>query len=167
MADYNLQGDGLVQGKNCIVRAGSSPSSVKQIGLVQDFEMRANFQTQKAEVIGEFLPVAIDITGCSVNTTFSGFIPVKGFNLNDKYCIKEMNPNIDTIVDEATAVKIPYLELYDKKKKAVISSTTWAVINSYSERESGKGYAIANCSFESIGMWNGSDYPSSELFTQS
>ena len=149
MANYNLQGDGLIQGKNCIVRAGNSPADAKQIGLVQDFEMRAQFQTQKAEVIGEFLPVSIDITSVSVSTTFSGFIPVKGYDL-----------------DESSVVKIPYLELYDKKKGAVVSSTTWAVISSYSERTSGKGYTTVNCSFESIGMWNGSDYPSSELFTK-
>ena len=54
MADYNLQGDSLVQGKNCIVRAGADAASAKVIGLVQDFEMRAQFQTQKAEVLGEF-----------------------------------------------------------------------------------------------------------------
>ncbi len=166
MADYNLQGDGLVQGKNCIVRAGSSAADATQIGLVQDFEMRANYQTQKAEVIGELLPQSIDITGVSVSTTFSGFIPVKGYDLGSNYCIKEMNPDVDTVVDESKVVKIPYLELYDKKKGAVISSTTWAVLTSYSERTSGKGYTVANCSFESIGMFNGSDYPTSELFMQ-
>ena len=86
--------------------------------------------------------------------------------MGSKYCVKEMNPDIDTVVDESSVVKIPYLELYDKKKGAVVSSTTWAVISSYSERTSGKGYTTVNCSFESIGMWNGSDYPSSELFTK-
>ena len=164
MADYNLQGDSLVQGKNCIVRAGADAASAKVIGLVQDFEMRAQFQTQKAEVLGEFLPVAIDITGVSVSTTFSGFVPAQGFSLNDAYCIKELNPNIDTIAEEEKTAKIPYLELYDKKAKAIVASTTWAVLNSYSERSSGKGYMIANCSFESIGMFNGSDYPNSELY---
>lgn len=166
MANYNLQGDTLVQGKNCIVRAGADAASAKVIGLVQDFEMRAQFQTQKAEVLGEFLPVAIDITGVSVNTTFSGFVPAKGVSLGDAYGIKELNPDIDTIVDEEKTAKIPYLELYDKKAKAVVASTTWAIINSYSERSSGKGYMIANCSFESIGMFNGSDYPNSELYTK-
>ena len=78
MADYNLQGDSLVQGKNCIVRAGADAASAKVIGLVQDFEMRAQFQTQKAEVLGEFLPVAIDITGVSVSTTFSALCRRKG-----------------------------------------------------------------------------------------
>ena len=166
MANYNLQGDTLVQGKNCIVRAGADAASAKVIGLVQDFEMRAQFQTQKAEVLGEFLPVAIDITSVSVNTTFSGFVPAKGVSLGDAYGIKELNPDIDTIVDEEKTAKIPYLELYDKKAKAVVASTTWAIINSYSERSSGKGYMIANCSFESIGMFNGSDYPNSELYTK-
>jgi len=166
MANYNLQGDTLVQGKNCIVRAGADAASAKVIGLVQDFEMRAQFQTQKAEVLGEFLPVAIDITGVSVSTTFSGFVPAKGVSLGDAYGIKELNPDIDTIVDEEKTAKIPYLELYDKKAKAVVASTTWAIINSYSERSSGKGYMIANCSFESIGMFNGSDYPNSELYTK-
>lgn len=167
MADrYNLPGDNLVQGKNCIVRAGADAASAKQIGLVQDFEMRAQFQTQKAEVLGEFLPLAIDITGVSVSTTFSGFIPAKGFSFGDVYQVKELNPNIDTIVDEEKTAKIPYLELYDRKTKAIIASTTWAVINSYSERSSGKGYTIANCSFESIGMFNGTDYPNSELYTK-
>ena len=166
MADYNLQGDSIVQGKNCIVRAGADAASAKPIGLVQDFEMRAQFQTQKAEVLGEFLPVAIDITGVSVSTTFSGFVPAKGFSLNDAACIKELNPNIDTIVEEEKTAKIPYLELYDKKAKAVIASTTWAILNSYSERSSGKGYMIANCSFESIGFFNGSDYPNSDLYNK-
>lgn len=164
MPNYNLEGDSLVQGKNCIVRAGADAASAKVIGLVQEFQMNANFQTQKAEVIGEFLPVAIDITSVDVSTTFSGFIPAKGFKLNDAHCIKALNPNIDTVVEEEKTAKIPYLEIYDKKAKAVISSTTWAVIKSYSERTSGKGYTIANCSFESIGMFNGSDYPNSELY---
>lgn len=163
---YNLKGDSLVQGKNCIVRAGVDAASAKTIGLVQDFEMRAQFQTQKAEVLGSFLPISIDITGVSVSTTFSGFVPIKGFDFGDVYCIKEINPNIDTIVEEEKTAKIPYLELYDKKSKAVIASTNWAILNSYSERSSGKGYMIANCSFESIGMFNGSDYPNSELYTK-
>lgn len=166
MDKYNLQGDWLVQGKNCIVRAGADPASAKKIGLVQDYEMRAQFQTQKAEVLGDFLPISIDITGVSVSTTFSGFVAAKGFKLNDAYCVKELNPNIDTIVDEEKTAKIPYLELYDKKTKSVIASTTWAVITSYSERSSGKGYMIANCSFESIGFFNGADYPNSDLYNK-
>ena len=89
-----------------------------------------------------------------------------GFSLNDAACIKELNPNIDTIVEEEKTAKIPYLELYDKKAKAVIASTTWAILNSYSERSSGKGYMIANCSFESIGFFNGSDYPNSDLYNK-
>ena len=165
MADYNLQGDSLVQGINCIVRIGNDPASAKKVGLVQEFSMNKQIQTQKAEVIGEILPVSIDPVGISVNTSFRGFIPKKGVKLGDFYNVKELNPNDDDIIDNQKVVKIPYLELYDKKAKAVIGATRWAVMTSYGETTSGKGYTVANCSFESIGFANGSDYPTSELFT--
>lgn len=166
MADYNLKGDTLVQGINCIVRIGSDPASAKKVGLVQDCSFRKQIQTQRAEVIGEILPVSIDPTGISVSVSFRGFIPKKGVNLGDFYTAKELNPNDDDIIDNQKVVKIPYLELYDKKAGAVIGSTTWAIMTSYEESTSGKGYTVANCSFEAIGFFNGSDYPTSELFAQ-
>ena len=166
MANYNIAGDTLVQGINCIVRAGNSAADAKMIGLVSEASFRKQIQTQRAEVIGEILPVSIDPTGISVSVSFRGFIPKKGVDLGDFYTAKEFNPNDDDIIDEQKVVKIPYLELYDKKSGSVIGSTTWAICTSYEESSSGKNYVTANCSFESIGFFNGSDYPSSELFSQ-
>ncbi len=164
--NYNIAGDTLVQGINCIVKAGKSPSDAKMIGLVSEVSFRKQIQTQRAEVIGEILPVSIDPTNISVSVSFRGFILKKGVDLGDFYTAKEFNPDDDEVIEEQKVIKIPYLELYDKKAQSVIGSTTWAIITSYEESSSGKNYVTANCSFESIGFFNGSDYPRSELFTQ-
>ena len=161
---YKLEGDILAQGINCNVRIGTNAADAKMVGFVQDYNVRKSMQTQKAEVIGEVLPVSIDITGISVTVSFKGFIPKKGYKLDEAYTVKELNPNDDDIITDQKVVKIPYLELYDKKNKCIIGSTTWAVLTSYDETLSGKGYPIASSSFESIGYKNGSDYPTSSLF---
>lgn len=166
MSDYNIQGDRLIQGKDCFVRAGTSPSDAQIVGFVQDYSIRVQVQTQKAETIGEFLPVSIDATGVSVSTSFRGFIPKKGVTFNQsEISAKNFAPTTSAIVDGEKTIKIPYLELYDKKNKTIICSTTWAIMTGYDESAQGKSYVTANCSFESIGFNNGTDWKTTDLYT--
>ncbi len=166
MADYNLQGDRLIQGKDCYVRAGNSAADAQVIGFAQDYSIRVQVQTQKAEVLGQFLPVSIDPTGVSVSTSFRGFIPKKGVSIaGSDISAKNFAPTTSAIVEGEKVIKIPYLELYDKRNKTVICSTTWAIMTSYDESAQGKGYVMANCSFESIGFENGADWGSTDLYT--
>lgn len=166
MSDYNLQGDRLIQGKDCYVRAGNSAADAQVIGFAQDFSIRVQVQTQKAEVLGQFLPVSIDATGVSVTTSFRGFVPKKGVSIDgSEISAKNFAPTTSAIVDGEKVIKIPYLELYDKRNKTVICSTTWAILTSYDEQSQGKGYHTANCSFESIGFENGQDWKTTDLYT--
>lgn len=168
MSDYNLKGDRLIQGKDCFVRAGSKTdgSDAKIIGFVSEASFRVQVQTQKAEVIGHFLPVSIDPTSVSVSTSFKGFIPKKVVEIdNSDWSAKNFAPTTSAIVDAEKVCKIPYLELYDKKNKCVVGSTTWAIITSYNETTSGKNYVTADCSFESIGFDNGTDWATTEIYT--
>ena len=166
MADYNLQGDRLVQGKNCYVRAGNNATDAQIIGFAQDYSIRVQVQTQKAEVLGHFLPISIDATGVSVTTTLKGFIPQKNITIDGSdLSIKNLAPTTSAIVDAEKVIKIPYLDLYDKRNESIICSTTWAILNSYNESSSGKAYVMADCSFESIGFENGSDWKTTDLYT--
>ena len=80
MASYNVQGDVLLQGTNNWIRVdmedenGSNPV---KIGFVQNWNIRKDLQTNEARVIGELVPVSIDVTGISVAVNFTGFIPTK------------------------------------------------------------------------------------------
>ena len=166
MADYSLKGDRLIQGKDCFVRAGNSAADAQIIGFSQDYSIRVQVQTQKAEVLGHFLPVSIDPTGVSVSTSFRGFIPKKGISIDgSELSTKNFAPTTSAIVDGEKVIKIPYLELYDKRNKTIICSTTWAILTSYDESAQGKGYVTANCSFESIGFENGTDWATTDLYT--
>ena len=163
---YNPKGDTLIQGKDCYVRAGTSASDAQTVGFVQEYSIRVQVQTQKADVIGEFQPVSIDANGVSVSTSFRGFIPKKGIKFNEsEISAKNFAPTTSAIVDGEKVIKIPYLEIYDKRNNTIICYTTWAIITSYDESVQGKGYAMANCSFESIGFDNGSDWKMTDLYT--
>lgn len=167
MADYNLQGDRLIQGKDCFVRAGTSPSDVKVIGWVSEYTIRVQVQTQKAEPIGHLLPASIDPTGVSVSTSFKSFVPKKGVEIDSTdWSAKNFAPPVDEIIDAEKVGKIPYLELYDKKNKCVVSSTTWAIATGYTETSSGKNYITADASFESIGFKHGSNWTTAEIYSQ-
>lgn len=166
MADYNLQGDRLIQGKDCYVRAGNSAADAQVIGFAQDYSIRVQVQTQKAQVLGHILPVSIDPTDISVSTSFKGFIPKKDISIDGSgISTKNFAPTTSAIVEGEKVIKIPYLELYNKRDKVVICSTTWAIITSYNESASGNGYAMADCSFESIGFENGADWKTTDLYT--
>lgn len=171
LGKYNPEGDKLCQGMNCHVRVdmndplGSNPVV---IGFVESASFRANFNINRAEVIGEFLPASVDMTSVSVSVSLDGFVPTKqlvengiesttgGGTLN----MKSFNPDVAKMVDTHLATKIPYFDLYDYKHEAVIGATSWVVPSSYSDSAQGKGYIKANVTFEGIGYDNGADYES-------
>lgn len=171
MARYNIQGDQLAQGINCKVRVdmndpnGSNPVVV---GFVQSAQIRSSINVQRAEVIGELLPISLDPSGAQVSVTMKGFVPskqlitegIESVRGGGTLTVKSFNPNISKLVDTKLATKIPYLDLYDDKHKSIIGSTTWLIPTSYSDSSNGKGYIESDLSLEGIGYDNGSDYES-------
>jgi hypothetical protein len=171
MANYNLSGDILSQGINCIVRIDTddeSGSNPQEVGFVAEFNIRKNIALQRAEVLGEILPASLDPTGIQTTTTMRGFIPSK--NLVDagidsvrgggKYCMKSFNPDDERLADTKVATKIPYMDFYDKKHQSIIGSTSWATTTNYGDSSSGKGYIMGDVTMESIGYKNGPSYKS-------
>jgi hypothetical protein len=167
---YNPEGDILAQGINVIIRVdvddpnGSNPV---EIGFVETYSIRANIQVQRAECVGELLPVSIDPTSISVTANFAGFIPSK--NLIDqgidsvrgggKVMLKGFNPDTEKLADTKVLTKIPYLDIWDDKHKSIIGHSTWLIPTSYQDGGQGKGYVKSDVSFEGIGYFNGPDYP--------
>ncbi|MDR0473585.1 MAG: hypothetical protein LBH43_07945 [Treponema sp.] len=166
---YNVKGDVLAQGIKCVVRVDledEEGSNKQVIGFVQDFNIRKSVAVQRAEVLGELLPVSLDPTSIQTTTTMKGFIPTKqvldeGIAVpgGGVFCIKSLNPDDKKLVRTAVATKIPYLDFYDKTHDTIIGATQWAIATSYGDSSSGKGYVMADITLESIGYDNGS-YPS-------
>ena len=171
MARYNIQGDLLAQGINCIVRvdvddeSGSNPT---EVGFVSEATIRKQINIQRAEIIGEILPVALDPTGIQVTINLRGFVPSKSLcdagvesaRGGGVVHLKSFNPNDANLIEKKVATKLPYLDLYDDKHKCIIGYVNWAVPTSYGDSISGKGYVIADCTMEAIGYENGNDYKS-------
>jgi hypothetical protein len=168
---YNPNGDILAQGVNVFIRAdvddenGSNPQI---IGFVETYSIRANITLQRAECVGEILPVSLDPTSVQVTVSLSGFIPAK--NLIDqgidsvrgggKLVLKFFNPDYQKLVDTKVITKIPYLDILDSKHKSIIGSTTWLSPTSYQDGGQGKGYVKSDVTLEGIGYNNGPDYKS-------
>lgn len=166
---YNIGGDILAQGMNSVVRVdlddenGSNPIV---IGFVESWTVRRSFQTQKAEVIGEMLPVSIDITGVDVSVNLSGFIPTKAaitegissMRGGGSYCIKALNPQVAKLVDSKVITKIPYMDFYDERHGTIYSNVQWLTPTENSESSSGKNYLKTDASFTAITSDNGVDY---------
>lgn len=169
MAGYNVKGDLLAQGINALVRIdpdddnGSNPVV---IGFVQNAQIRKAINVQRAEVIGEILPVSLDPTGIQTSVTLKGFIPSKGLidagvataRGGGEFTLKSFNPDDSKLIDNKVATKFPYMDIYDAKHKCIIGSTTWLIATSYSDSVNGKGYVEADVSLEGIGYNNDSDY---------
>lgn len=166
---YNIGGDILAQGMNSVVRVdleNESGSNPVVIGFVESWNVRRSFQTQKAEVIGEMLPVSIDITGVDVSVNLSGFIPTKdavtkgiqNMRGGGTYCIKALNPQVAKLVDTKVITKIPYMDFYDERHGTIYSSVNWLTPTENSESSSGKNYLKTDASFSAITSDNGTDY---------
>jgi len=171
MGKYNPKGDILAQGINVIVRVdvddenGSNPV---EIGFVESYSIRANITNQRANVVGEILPVSIDPTDIAVTVSLTGFIPSK--NLIDqgidsvrgggKVMLKAFNPDVWKLADTKVITKIPYLDLWDEKHQSIIGNTSWLVPSSYEDSGQGKAYVKSNVAMEGIGYNNGPDYES-------
>lgn len=170
MAEYNVQGDILAQGTNTWIRvdmADENGSNPVKIGFVQNWNIRKSLQTNKARVIGEIVPVSIDVTGVDVAVSFTGFIPTKDVATQGitcrgggNYSVKAFNPKCDNLLDTKVVTKIPYLELYDEKHGTVINFVKWLTPTGYTESGNGSDYIKTDCTFEAILSDNGSDYVS-------
>lgn len=166
---YNIGGDILAQGMNAVVRVdlddenGSNPVD---IGFVESWNIRRSFQTQKAEVVGEMLPVSIDITGVDVSVNLSGFIPTKAaitkgissIRGGGSYFVKNLNPNVEALVNSKVITKIPYMDFYDARHETIYSTVMWLTPTENSESSSGKNYLKTDASFTAITSDNGTDY---------
>jgi hypothetical protein len=170
MAGYNIQGDLLAQGINCIVRVDpddESGSNPLEIGFVSEASIRKAINIQRAECIGEILPVSLDPTGIQVTVSLRGFIPSKSLvnagiesaRGGGKIHLKSFNPNDAKLIDTKVATKIPYLDLYDEKHQTIIGYTNWLIATGYDDSINGKGYLQANATLEGIGYENGTAYP--------
>jgi hypothetical protein len=171
MAKYKVDGDILAQGINIAVRIDpddESGSNPQVVGFVQDVNIRKTIAVQRAEVVGELLPVSLDPTSIQTTTTIRGFIPTKSMldegiesvRGGGVFNMKSFNPNDTRVVDTKVAKKIPYVDFYDKKHKAILGSTSWAIVTNYGDSSSGKGYVMGDVTMESIGYENGPSYPS-------
>jgi len=173
MSGYKTDSDLLAQGINCFVRVDledESGSNPQIIGFVSEASIRKAINIQRAEVIGQILPVSLDPTGIQVTVSLRGFIPSKrlldkgissaGKQGESKIHIKTFNPNDENIIDKQIVSKIPYLDLCDMKGggEDVIGYSNWLIATGYDDSISGKGYVQANCTLEGIGYENGSAY---------
>ncbi|MDR1626510.1 MAG: hypothetical protein LBT33_08200 [Spirochaetia bacterium] len=166
---YNIKGDVLAQGTNLKVRAdlnddaGSNPVV---IGFVQDANISKSTSIQRAEVLGEILPVSLDPTSVQTTITLRGFIPSKqvlqeGIDTvrgGGKVHLKSFNFDDSNLLDMKVATKIPYIDLWDEKHKSIIGSSSFLVVTGYRDSSSGKGYLMADITMEGIGYDNGPDY---------
>lgn len=172
MSKYNVKGDVLAIGTNSWVRvdlsdeAGSNPT---KIGFVQSWSVRKNLQTSEARVIGEIVPVSIDVTGISVDVQLSGFMPSKSFleegvrtrgDGDGELTLKSLNPDSDTLLTNKTCSKIAYLDIYDEKHGAILAKVEWLTPVSFSDSGNGADYVKCDVSFKAIISENGSDYAS-------
>jgi hypothetical protein len=171
MGKYNPEGDILAQGINVLIRVdvddpnGSNPV---EIGFVDSYSVRKNISVQRAEVIGELLPAAIDPTSISVTVNLSGFIPSKNLITQGidsvrgggKVMLKGFNPDIEKLTDTKVLTKIPYLDIWDDKHKSIIGSSSWLIPTSYQDGGQGKNYVKSDVTLEGIGYDNGPDYKS-------
>ena len=168
---YNAEGDILAQGINVVIRVDpddSNGSNPQEIGFVESYSVRANITNQRAECIGELLPVAIDPTSVAVTVSLTGFVPSKplidkGIDTvrgGGKVMLKAFLPDVFKLADTKVITKIPYLDIWDDKHKTVIGNTSWLVPASYQDGGQGKGYVKSDVSLEGIGYNNGPDYES-------
>ena len=168
---YNPEGDILAQGINVIIRIdpddpnGTSP---QEVAFVESYSVRANITTQRAECVGELLPVSIDPTSFAVTVSLSGFIPNKtlidkgidSVRGGGKVMLKSLLPDVYKMADTKLITKIPYLDLWDDKHRTVIGSSSWLIPASYQDGGQGKGYVKADITLEGIGYDNGEKYKS-------
>jgi len=169
MAGYNVYGDLLAQGINCVVRVdledegGGNP---QKIGFVQDATIRKAINVQRAECIGEIKTVSIDPTGIQVTIDLKGFVPSKALvetgietaRGGGVFHLKSFNPGEEKLLGQKLLTKIPYLDLYDEKHLCIIGYCEWVTPTNYTDSINGKGYVNASCTLEGTGYDNGGNY---------
>ena len=106
---YNLESNKLIKGTRCWVRVnlnGPDSSGAEKVGFVQSATISANFQNDRAEVIGEILPVTIDVSSVQTSVQLTGFIPTKSAagqktsgsgDGENHFSVKNFNPDVEKI----------------------------------------------------------------------
>ena len=149
----------LVEGYRCYVRAGKSASDAKVVGFVDSFRANMTYMTQEARVIGELVPVAIDIQGLSCSVSLSGFLPSKqviknGISISPKNDAKitlfTFFPNAKGIRDDKTVTKLAYLDFRDQDNDAIIASFIGLTLDSTSISSQGSAYVKGDVSMKAL-----------------
>lgn len=175
MAGYNIKGDVLAQGVNAYVFADlidDSGSGAVLIGFVDNWSIRKTMNTQEARVVGEILPVSIDVTGIQTQVTLSGFVPSKNLVTSgiavrgaggevdgERLSLASFNPTDESFINGNVITKIAYLDVRDKRYgDAILACVRWLTPQTYSLQGNAQGYTKADLTLAGIGMDNGADY---------
>lgn len=163
--EYSVDSDVLALGTACWVRVGNNASDAKEVGFVDSFRATKNMELQEAKVCGTPLPASIDATGIRVSISLSGFLATKQvyegtqeFNGGGKISLASFNPDDEDFVAKQTITKFPYIDFYDKKHDAIISSFKQAMSESFGITGNGGSYIKADISMRAIKMSSGKDY---------
>lgn len=152
----------IAEGFRAYVRVGSSPSDAQIVGFVDSFSMNEDFQVQEARVLGQVMPIAIDVQGYSCSISLSGFVPskkvydnLKNQNAQAGYNFKKTlftyAPDASDLMESSTVTKYPYLDFIDcPKEKNIICSAEGILVSNFSISAQGTGYIKANVSMRAL-----------------
>ena len=138
-----------------------SGAGMQLIALASEYNATKDMDVQEAEVLGEIVPVSVDITGIHATIHLSGMIPAKNMQSDyytDNKTLKNFNPDALKIISGQNGAKIPYICLKDKKNGSIIGYGTWGVPTQYSENTQGKNYIQISVNIKLVDYKNGSDY---------
>lgn len=167
MANIQQNGNLICKGTDCYVYIDfedDSGAGAQKVGLASEYSANKDMDVQEATVLGEIVPVSVDIVGIHATIHISGLIPAKNMQSDyyvDGKSIKNLNPDAKKIISGENGAKIPYICLKDKKSGAVIGYGTWGVPNRYSENTQGKNYVQVSVDIKLVDYKNGSDYEQS------
>lgn len=164
MANITQNGNIITKGTDCYVFVDfqdDSGAGVEKIGLASEYSATKDMEVQKANVLGEILPVSVDIVGINATIHLSGLIPAK--NVSSEYytdgkSVKNFNPDAKKIISGENGAKIPYICLKDKKSGSIIGYGTWGVPSRYAENTQGKNYVQVSVDIQLTDYKNGPDY---------
>ncbi|MGI5066152.1 hypothetical protein [Treponema putidum] len=149
----------LAEGYRCYVRAGKNASDAKVVGFVDSFRASLSYMTQEARVIGELVPVSIDIQGLSCSISLSGFLPSKEVikngitispNNDGKISLFTFFPNAKKIRDNKTVTKLTYMDFKDVDNDAIIASFEGIVVDSGNISVQGASYVKGDVSMKAL-----------------
>lgn len=157
----------LVSGVNCYVRIGNSASDAinNRIGYVDSFRATKNLQLQDANVVGEYEPVSIDVTGIRVTLSMSGFLAAKEVYDGSRalpgmgtVSLSSFNPKSEDFKSASVVTKFPYMDFYDEQSGSILASFNNVISESYGISGNAGAYVKIDSSMRAITMSGGDDY---------